>query len=95
MKLVPDAHNWHRWWSVRLGLLSGACFAAAKAYTALNAMAPQLVAGVPQWILTGLTVTAMGLGAAGFMARFVDQPSLPPASPKPPASNDFHQEDTP
>jgi hypothetical protein len=81
MKLVADIRDWHKWWSVRLGILSGACFAAAKAYTALNTMAPQLVAGVPQWILTGLTTAAMGLAAGGFIARFVDQ--APAAKPTP------------
>jgi hypothetical protein len=94
VKLIADIHNWHRWWSVRLGFLSGVCFAAAGVYAKLDGLAPQLVAGVPQWILTGLTTAAMGLGAAGFVARFIDQPNLPPAPPKPPASNDFHQRES-
>jgi hypothetical protein len=91
MKLVPDIRNWHRWWSVRFGALSGACTAAATAYAAMRTIAPRLVEGVPQVILTSLTVGAMGFGAAGFMARFIDQPNLPVAPPSPPASNDFHQ----
>lgn len=95
MKLVPDIRDWHRWWSVRFGMMSGACFAAAKAYTALNTMAPQLVAGVPQWILTGLTTAAMGLAAGGFIARFIDQTPSPKPSVTVPPPNDFHQRETP
>lgn len=95
MKFVADIHNWHRWWSVRFGMASGACTAAATAYAAFSNMAPKLVEGVPQSILTVLTVGAMAFGAAGFVARFIQQTNLPPAPPKAPGSNDFHQGDAP
>lgn len=76
MKLVADASNWHRWWSMRLGAMSGACFAAAGVYVAMSGMAPKLVAGVPQIILTGIVCTAMAFGAAGYLARPLAQKNL-------------------
>lgn len=78
MRLADDVEHFWRFWSVRLGLLSGACSAAAGAYAACNALAPKLVEGVPQWTLTALVLGAMVFAFAGVIARGIDQPKLRP-----------------
>ena len=78
--------NWNQEWSMRLGVLSGACFAAATAYGTFSGIAPKLVEGVPQTILTGIVVAAMALGAAGVLVRGIEkkQATLPkPTVPQP------------
>lgn len=90
MKLIDDVHNWHRFRSVQLGLLAGACGAGLAAYGTAAAVAPAVVSGVPHWLLTVLTLGSMLLPLAGVVARAIAQPNLPPRPTVPP-SNDFHQ----
>lgn len=87
---IPDIHNWHRFRSVQFGMCGGACGAALTAYGVARAIDPAVVAGVPQWLLTALTVGSMAFAFASVIARAVAQPSLPP-KPAVPPSNDFHQ----
>ena len=78
MKLIDDFDNFWKFWSVRFGMLSAACSASAAAYAACSAMAPKLVDGVPQWILTALVVAAMVFAFAGVLSRGVKQSALKP-----------------
>lgn len=93
MKLIADIHNFHRFRSVQFGMLAGACGTALAAYGVALAISPTVVSGVPHWLLTALTLGSMLLPLASVLFRAIDQPNLPPAAPRPPASNDFHQGD--
>lgn len=95
MKLIADIHNWHRFRSVQFGLLAAACGTALTAYGAAAAVAPQVVSGVPHWLLTALTLGSMLLPFASVIWRAIAQSGLPPARPAPPPCNDFHQGDAP
>lgn len=76
MKKVPDVHNFWKWWSVQLGVLSGALAAAATAYGTVALIDRDLVSGLPQWfgvtITLGITLTAF----LGVYARRLSQPKL-------------------
>lgn len=78
MKLIADIHNFRRFRSVQFGLLAAACGAALAAYGAALAIAPQVVSGVPHWLLTVLSVGSMVFAFAGVVARGIVQPNLPP-----------------
>ena len=93
MNWIPDIHNWHRFNSVRLNLIGGACGAALTAYGAAYAIAPSVVSGVPHWLLTILTLGSMALAFGAAFARAVAQPNLPTEPPRPANGNDFHQSD--
>lgn len=95
MKLIADVHNWHRFRSVQLGLLAGACGTGLAAYGAALAIAPAVVSSVPHWLLTVLTLGSMLLPFASVVWRAIAQSDLPPAPPAPPPSNDFHQGNSP
>lgn len=95
MRWIDDLHNFHRFRSVQLGLLATACGSAVTAYGAALAISPTLVSGIPHWLVTVLVAGTMLLPAASVFARAIDQPNLPPAPPRGPPSNDFHQGDSP
>lgn len=66
MRLIPQAHLWHRFWSVRfLGL--------AMLFDVLGEVLPAFMDAIPRWPFAVLSLLA-GIGA--FMARFVLQPEL-------------------
>lgn len=92
--LVSDAHNWHRWRSMQFGGIGVAFGAALTAYGTALSISPAVVSSIPHWVLTVLTAGTMLAPIASMVARVIDQPNLPAANPKPPASNDFHQGDT-
>lgn len=73
---VSDIHNFWKWWSVRLGILSGALSATASAYGAMLLISPTIVADIPKPILTGLAVSAMVTAFLSVWARGVVQPGL-------------------
>lgn len=95
LHLIKDAHNWHRFHSVQFGLVGGAFGAALTAYGAALAISPAIVSSIPHWVLTVLCSGSMIFAFASVAARAIAQPNLPPAIPKPPASNDFHQRQPP
>jgi hypothetical protein len=95
VKLIKDIHNLHRFRSVQISAVGGAAGLALAAYGTALAISPQVVAGVPQWVLTVLVGITMATPFAAIWARALDQPNLPPTVPKPPASNDFHQRQPP
>lgn len=58
MKLTEDARNWHRLWSVRLGVV-------AAVFAALEASLPLWEASLPQGLFAALsTISGMGVGVA-------------------------------
>jgi len=77
MQKIPDSHNFWRFWSVRLSILSGAISAAALAYGAMLTIDRSLVAGFPQWAGLALTGSAMVTAFAASIARGILQPDLP------------------
>jgi hypothetical protein len=79
--LIEDIHNFWRFWSVQLGVLSGAFGVTALAYAGIYAIAPPLVAGLPAWFGTGVTAGATFCAFAGVYARRWSQPALPYAPP--------------
>lgn len=89
MRWIDDIHNWHRFRSVQLACIGGACGTALTAYGAALAISPAVVSGVPHWLLTVLTLGSMACPFAAAVARAIDQPKL--HAPPSPASNDFHQ----
>jgi hypothetical protein len=95
MKRIADFHNFYRFRSVQWGIAAAACGTGVAAYGTALAIAPSVVSGVPHWLVTALTVGSMVLPIAGVLARAIDQPDLPATPPHPPASNDYHQGDTP
>lgn len=95
MRLIADIHNWHRFRSVQLGLLATACGTGLAAYGTALAIAPQVVSGVPHWLLTAMTLGSMLLPFASVVFRAIDQPNLPTTPPRCPSSNDFHQGESP
>lgn len=82
MRKVPDLHNFWKWWSVQLGVLTTALGAAATAYGSVLLIDRDLVSGLPSWfgvVLTlGITITAF----LGVYARRFAQPKLDKESPE-------------
>lgn len=58
MKLIPDARNWHRFWSVRLAILSAILGALELALPLWQGLVP------PKTFATLATLTAVGAAAA-------------------------------
>jgi len=80
LNLVPDIHNFWRWWSVRLALLSSILTAVALAYASLPY---DWVYGIPAWIKTALGTGALLSALGSACARAVLQPKLPTAQDPP------------
>ena len=73
--LVPDVHNWRRWWSMRFNI-AGAWFAGVSAaYLILPA---QWLPAVPEWLIQIHAVGALICGGSAAVSRVVQQ-KAPPA----------------
>lgn len=66
MKLIRNAHLWHRFWSVRF-------LALATILDVVGEVLPAFIDAIPRWPFATLSMLA-AVGA--FVARFVLQPSL-------------------
>lgn len=73
MKLVADAHNFWKWWSVRLALLSGVFTTVALSYSALPG---DWLLGIPQWVKSALGVGALLTALGSALSRPVVQTKL-------------------
>lgn len=73
---AQDVENFWKFWSVRLGIIAGACCAGMAAYAAAKSFDPRFVEHFPQWILDMLAYGSVVFGTAAFIARGVDQPNL-------------------
>lgn len=73
---VSDIENFWKFWSVRLGVLAGACCAGMAAYATARNFDPVFVAHFPGWIINTLSYGSVVFGVAAFIARGIDQPSL-------------------
>ncbi len=71
MQKVPDLHNFWKWWSVQLGLLTTALGAMVTAYGGIVLIDRELVSGLPQWFGVALTLgTTISAGLAVYARRF-------------------------
>lgn len=73
MKLVADAKDWSKWWSIRLAALSGAFSAVIAVYATVPA---DWLPAIPQALKTALALGAMGTAFGAGFARVIDQPKL-------------------
>jgi uncharacterized membrane protein YesL len=71
---VPDLHNFWKWWSVQLGILTTALGAAATAYGGLLLIDRDLVSGMPQWV--GVVIS-MGTMISAFLSVYVRRLAQP------------------
>lgn len=73
MKLIPQARQWHRLWSIRFAILSAAFGAVTTAYTALPAdWLPAIPSGVKLALAGGTVLTSVSAA----VARVVQQQAL-------------------
>ncbi|MGG6461414.1 hypothetical protein [Solilutibacter silvestris] len=73
MNLVPDIHNFWKWWSVQLGLISFVLTGLAATYSNLPV---DWTAGIPAWVKTALAAAAMLSSASALVMRGIQQPKL-------------------
>lgn len=70
VKLVADAADWHRWWSMRWIIVSAFCSAAVAAYALLPA---DFLPTIPVWVKQGLGLGAVLSAGAAAVMRVVQQ----------------------
>lgn len=70
MNKIPDFHNYWRFWSVRLTILSGVFSAIVAAYIGLPA---DWLPGIPQVAKTALAIGALAAAGGAAFARGVAQ----------------------
>lgn len=80
MKLIDELDGklvklW-KFWSVRWGVISGACSGAVAAYEGFKAMDASLVRWVPEQAIGVLVLAAVLSTFASIVSRGVDQPKL-------------------
>lgn len=73
---VVDIEDFWKFWSVRIGLLAGACCVGMAAYATARNFDPVFVAHFPTWIIDALSYGSVIFGVAAFIARGIDQPNL-------------------
>jgi len=78
MKLVDDARNWSKWWSIRLSLIGGFLLAFLEAYPhavghIFAALPPEISGAVSQDILKGIGILCI---LASPVARGIRQQRL-------------------
>lgn len=71
-RLVEDAGQWHKWWSMRWWIISTAFGGASQAWPSLPS---DWTSALPVWMKTALGLGALGSGVAGMVARSVKQKS--------------------
>lgn len=81
MRLVDDAHEWKRWWSMRWIIVSTFCSAVAVAYATLPT---DWLPAVPNWVKGALAGGAMLAGGAAAVSRVVAQAPKDPPRPSEP-----------
>lgn len=73
MKLIDNAKQWHRLWSLRWAILTAFLAAIPAAYVLLP---DDWMPAIPQWVKAGLAIaTLVSAGATG-VARMLKQESL-------------------
>jgi hypothetical protein len=80
MKLIDDIDGslvklW-KFWSVRWGIVSGACSGTVAAYEGFKAMDPALVRWVPEQAIGVLVLAAVLCTFASILSRGIPQPKL-------------------
>lgn len=69
-KLVHDAKNWHRWWSMRWIIVSAFCSAAVAAYAILPS---DFLPTIPVWVKQALGLGAVFSAGAAAVGRVIQQ----------------------
>lgn len=90
MKLISNANQWHRLWSIRFAIASAFFGAITTGYVALPA---DWLPAVPAWLKLAMAGGTLVSSGAAAVARVVQQQSLQPA-PQPvtvPANEDKPQ----
>jgi hypothetical protein len=75
MKLVPDARNWTKWWSVRLSIIGGALLTFLEAFphavaTVINTLPQEITGNIDDSILKGIGILCI---LASPIARVIRQ----------------------
>lgn len=78
MKLVDDARNWSKWWSIRLSLIGGFLLALLEAYPhavghVFSALPAEISGAISQDILKGVGIVCI---LASPIARVIRQQRL-------------------
>lgn len=78
MKLVADARNWSRWWSVRLSIIGGALLTFLEAFphavaTILSTLPQEITGTIDESILKAIGIVCI---LASPVARVVKQSKL-------------------
>lgn len=73
MEKVSDIHNFWRWWSVQLALVSSVLAAITAAYVTLPA---DWLPHLPEWLRAGMAWATLITAGASAWARGVLQPKL-------------------
>lgn len=75
MKLIDNANQWHKLWSVRFAILSGLFASVTTAYLGLP---PDWLPYIPGWAKLLLAGGSMLTAGASSVARVVQQTALKP-----------------
>lgn len=75
MKLIDNASQWHKLWSIRFAVLSALFGAATTAYIALP---PDWLPYIPGWAKLALAVGSMASASASSVARVIQQSVIRP-----------------
>jgi hypothetical protein len=82
MKLVNDAKNWSKWWSVRLSIIGGALLTLAEGFphalaTILNTLPSEITQAIPDGLIKVIGILCV---IASPIARVIKQQRLPDPS---------------
>lgn len=73
MKLIDNAKQWHRLWSLRWAILTAFLAAIPVSYGLLPS---DWLPAIPQWIKTGLALATLASAGATGVARLLKQEGL-------------------
>lgn len=74
--LIPDIHNYWKFWSVRWGLLAAASASATAAYAAADTLDHALIVGIPHWVPSAFVMGTMIFSYASVISRGLKQDKL-------------------
>lgn len=75
MKLIDNASQWHKLWSVRFAILSALFGAVTTAYIGLPA---DWLPAIPQWVKFAMAFGTLATAGASAVSRVVQQTALKP-----------------
>lgn len=75
MKLVDNASNWRRWWSMRWAIATAFLAAIPVAYMTLP---PDWLPSIPDWFKAALALATLFSAGATGVSRVLKQPKVEP-----------------